>query len=78
MKLGKYSIGTGDRFGKQGSAQLKAVIDAGKKGIDLTIVWNKSNREHLIIGTSPGDVREEADEAVRKAGWKGRGVSKIA
>jgi|GEM_PF-6121533 len=24
MKLGKYSFGTGDRFGLQGTAQLKA------------------------------------------------------
>jgi len=64
-KLGKYSMGLGDRFGRQAPAQLKAVIDAGKKGIEITPVWNKSNREHLIIGTAPGDVRAEADAAVK-------------
>ncbi len=68
--LGKYSIGMGDRFGHQGAAQLKAVIDAGTKGIDITPVWNKSNREHNTIGTQPGDVRKEADTVTQKAGFK--------
>ena len=69
-KLGKYSIGLGDRFGHQGHAQLKAVIEAGKKDIDITPVWNKSNREHMIIGTHPADVRKEADTVTRAAGFK--------
>jgi hypothetical protein len=30
-EIGKYSIGMGDRFGRQGHAQLKAIIEAGKK-----------------------------------------------
>jgi len=68
--LGKYSIGMGDRFGHQGSAQLQAVIDAGKKGIEITPVWNKSNREHSIIGTGPEDVRAEADSVTKKSGYK--------
>jgi hypothetical protein len=68
--LGKYSIGMGDRFGHQGDAQLKAIIDSGKKGIEITPVWNKSNREHITIGTQPGDVRKEADSATKKAGFK--------
>jgi len=59
----------GDRFGRQGSAQLAAVIEAGKRGIEITPVWNKSNREHMIIGTEPGDVRKEADEVTKKAGF---------
>jgi hypothetical protein len=37
-KLGKYSIGLGDRFGHQGGAQLKAIIAASKKGIEITPV----------------------------------------
>ncbi len=68
--LGKYSIGLGDRFGHQGSAQLKAIITASEKGIDITPVWNKSNREHIIIGSHPLDVRNEADSAIRSAGFK--------
>ncbi len=63
--LGKYSIGLGDRFGHQGNAQLMAIIEAGKKGIEITPVWNKSNREHITIGTEPGDVRKEADTVTK-------------
>ena len=67
--LGKYSIGLGDRFGHQGAAQLKAIIKASKQGIDITPVWNKSNREHNTIGTQPADVRSEADSVTKKAGF---------
>jgi hypothetical protein len=67
--LGKYSIGMGDRFGHQGSAQLKAIMDASKKGVEITPVWNKSNREHTTIGTLPSDVRYEADSVTKKAGF---------
>jgi len=63
--LGKYSIGLGDRFGHQGTAQLRAIIEAGKKGIEITPVWNKSNREHITIGTEPDDVRKEADTVTK-------------
>ncbi|OHB68434.1 MAG: hypothetical protein A2Y77_09905 [Planctomycetes bacterium RBG_13_62_9] len=71
MILGKYSFGIGDRFGHQGRAQLAAVIEARQQGLDITPVWNKSNREHSIIGTRPADVRTEADSAVAACGWKG-------
>jgi hypothetical protein len=67
--LGKYSIGLGDRFGHQGQAQLKAIIAAAGKGIEITPVWNKSNREHNTIGTQPADVRIEADSATKNAGF---------
>jgi hypothetical protein len=69
-KLGKYSIGLGDRFGHQGAAQLKAIMDAGEKGIEITPVWNKSNREHTFIGTLPGDVRKEADSVTSAAKFR--------
>jgi len=70
IKLGTYSIGLGDRFGHQGHAQLKAIIEAGRKGVNITPVWNKSNREHMIIGTQPSDVRMEADSVIKTAGYK--------
>jgi len=70
MKLEKYSFGIGDRFGRQGKAQLAAIIKAKENGINITPVWNKSNREHTIIGTTPKDTRGEADEAVAAASWK--------
>jgi hypothetical protein len=69
MFLEKYSFGVGDRFGRQGKAQLQAVIDAKKQGVSITPVWNKSHREHTIVKTVPNDVRIEADEAVRAWGW---------
>ena len=71
MNLEKYSIGTGDRFGRQGNAQLQAFIKAKSQGVDVVPVWNKSNREHTIIGTNPEDTRREADAAVKALGWKG-------
>jgi len=70
MLLGKYSFGVGDRFGHQGKAQLAAIAKARAAGLDVTPVWNKSHREHSIIGTEPGDVRREADEAVAAGGWE--------
>lgn len=69
-KIGRYSMGLGDRFGHQGGAQLKAIIEAGERGIEITPVWNKSNREHMIIGTQPGDVRKEADTVTKSAGFR--------
>jgi tagaturonate epimerase len=71
MNLGKYSFGIGDRFGLEGDAQLAAVMQAEKAGVEVTPVWNKSHREHTIIGTKPQNVREEADEAVAGMGWGG-------
>lgn len=69
MKLGKYSIGTGDRFGLQGNALLEATMLAHQKGVEVTPVWNKSKREHNITNTSPPSVRKEADQAVKELKW---------
>ena len=69
MKLEKYSLGIGDRFAQQGEAQLQAILQAHEAGIPLVPVWNKSNREHQIIHSSPADTRREADQAVRALGW---------
>jgi len=69
LKLGKYSIGTGDRFAHQAKAQLQACIEAQKHGIEVVPVWNKSNREHTIIGSEPASARLAADVAVKALGW---------
>ncbi|HZU84881.1 MAG TPA: tagaturonate epimerase family protein [Polyangiaceae bacterium] len=69
MKIEQYSMGIGDRFGKQGVAQLGALRRAEERGVVIVPVWNKSFREHSLIGTKPEDVRVEADAAVAKAGW---------
>ncbi|MBN2137099.1 MAG: hypothetical protein JW720_04780 [Sedimentisphaerales bacterium] len=71
MVLDKYSFGLGDRFGHQGQAQLRSVMKASEHGIEITPVWNKSQREHRIIGTRAMNVRREADDAVRQCGWGG-------
>jgi hypothetical protein len=68
--LGKYSIGIGDRFGMEGGAQLRALKKALAAGTEVTPVWNKSNREHGIIGTEPTATRAEADGAVKAESWK--------
>lgn len=70
MELEKYSIGIGDRFGREGAAQLRALQAAQNAGVSVVPVWNKSNREHMIIGTGPEDARREADEAVRACRWQ--------
>ncbi len=59
----------GDRFGMEGEAQLSAVMAAAARGIPLHPVWNKSNREHTLIGSRPSDLRAEADAAVAALGW---------
>lgn len=71
-ETGKYSFGIGDRFSHQGKAQLKALMKASADlGIDITPVWNKSNREHNIVHSEPADTRAEADAAVRALNYKG-------
>jgi len=72
MKLGKFSIGTGDRFSHQGVAQLRAIVKANKSGLDISPVWNKSNREHQYVHSVPSDVRVEADAAVKALGFEGK------
>ena len=67
--LGRFSIGIGDRFAHQAQAQLQACARAASLGVAITPVWNKSNREHLIIGSEPASVREEAQVAVQALGW---------
>ena len=71
-KIEPYSLGMGDRFAHQGNAQLQAFVKARDAGIDVTPVWNKSNREHTIIRTEPASVRAEADAAVKALGWQRR------
>ena len=71
MEISKYSFGIGDRFSHEGVNQLKALIEAEKRfGVHFTPVWNKSNREHTIIGSEPVTTREEADAAVKALGYK--------
>ena len=71
MKIGKYSFGIGDRFAHEGVNQLKALIRAEQQfGVHFVPVWNKSNREHQIVGTEPVETRREADAAVAALNYK--------
>src|SRR5262245_34550377 len=69
LRIGKYSMGIGDRFGRQGRAQLEALRMARARGVAVVPVWNKSHREHTLVGSAPADVRREADEATAALGW---------
>jgi tagaturonate epimerase len=69
MQLPQYTIGVGDRFALQGKAQLQACVLAVESGIEIVPVWNKSNREHLIVGSEPLQTRRAADAAVAELSW---------
>jgi hypothetical protein len=69
LRLEKFSVGVGDRFAHQAKAQLQACVQAAAEGVDIVPVWNKSNREHNIVGSEPASVRAAAEAAVREAGW---------
>ena len=69
LKLPKFSVGVGDRFAHQAKAQLAACVLAANAGVEVVPVWNKSNREHMIIGSEPSQTRIAADAAVKELGW---------
>ncbi len=69
INLAKYSIGVGDRFGRQARAQLRAVQALKDRGVTAIPVWNKSFREHALIGSQPADTRRAADAAVAAERW---------
>ena len=69
LTLPKFSIGVGDRFAHQAKAQLAACMLAADAGVEVVPVWNKSNREHTIIGSEPVQTRAAADVAVKELGW---------
>ena len=69
LKLEKYSFGVGDRFAHQAKAQLRACMQAAAAGVEVAPVWNKSYREHSIVGSQPASVRTAAEAAVRELDW---------
>ncbi len=70
LALGKYSLGVGDRFAHQAKAQLQTFILAVGQGVEIIPVWNKSNREHVTIGSAPASTRAAADKAVETLKWR--------
>lgn len=71
MLIDKYTFGVGDRFAKEGKAQLEAIQEINNKGVPVAPVWNKSYREHTIVKTNHSSVAKEAANAVATLGWKG-------
>src|SRR5919197_2690471 len=69
LRLGKYSFGVGDRFAHQAKAQLRACAQAAARGVEVTPVWNKSHREHTIVGSRPESVLAAAQAAVGELDW---------
>ena len=69
LTLEKFSLGVGDRFARQAMAQLRACQLADEAGAEVIPVWNKSNREHTLIGSEPASVWTAAKEAVSEMGW---------
>ncbi len=59
----------GDRFAHQAKAQLQACLLASRNNGEIVPVWNKSNREHTIIGSEPSSVRAAAARAIKELGW---------
>ncbi|MEQ1825712.1 MAG: tagaturonate epimerase family protein [Pirellula sp.] len=66
----KYTFGIGDRFAHQAMSQLKAFELISQNGVDVVPVWNKSNREHNVVGSEPKSVADAAAKAVERLGWK--------
>ncbi len=69
LRLEKYSFGVGDRFAHQAKSQLRACMQIASQGVEVIPVWNKSHREHAIVGSAPPDVRAAAESAVRELNW---------
>ncbi len=69
LTIEKFTFGVGDRFAHQAGAQLRAFIMLAKDGVDVTPVWNKSNREHTFVGSKPQSVYDAAKAAVDASGW---------
>jgi hypothetical protein len=70
-KLPRFTFGVGDRFGRQGVAQLRVFVDAQARGLQVAPIWNKSHREHSLVGTDPQSLRVEADAAVKALSYAG-------
>jgi hypothetical protein len=67
--LPRLSFGVGDRFAHEAEAQLAAFERLAAEGVVVAPVWNKSHREHALIGSEPGSVRAAAAAAVASRQW---------
>lgn len=70
LTLERYTFGVGDRFAHQAAAQLRAFQQLAADGVEVIPVWNKSNREHVFVGSEPASVLAAARNAVQRLGWQ--------
>lgn len=69
LTLESLSFGVGDRFASQAKAQLQAFQRLAADGVAVVPIWNKSHREHSLIGSEPQSVFDAARAAVDSLGW---------
>src|SRR5690348_3884859 len=69
LTLERFSFGIGDRFAQEAKPQLRAFQMLSRDGVEVTPVWNKSNREHTFIGSHPHSVLDAAQAAVKALAW---------
>ncbi|MEM8912673.1 MAG: tagaturonate epimerase family protein [Planctomycetota bacterium] len=69
LPIEKFTFGIGDRFAHQAAAQLRAFVRLSDEGVDVTPVWNKSNREHSFVGSQPQSVYDAGEAATKALGW---------
>lgn len=70
LPLPRFTFGVGDRFAHQAEPQLRAFERLAERGVLVSPVWNKSNREHTFIGSEPSSVRDAAARAVASRDWR--------
>lgn len=71
LRIPPFTFGVGDRFAHQAEPQLRAFEMIARDGVDVYPVWNKSNREHNFVGSTPPSVRQAAQRAVENLDWSG-------
>jgi hypothetical protein len=70
LRLNKYSVGSGTGSRTRPKRSCRLACRLWRNGVEVIPVWNKSNREHTIIGSEPSSVRQAADAAVKALHWK--------
>jgi hypothetical protein len=70
MRIEKFSFGVGDRFGHEGVAQLEAIRAINHMGVAVVPVWNKSDREHKLTGSSPAELHQTVSALISASGYQ--------
>ena len=68
--MGSTRLGWGTVLRGKPRHNCKRAFAPRLEGVDIVPVWNKSNREHVTIGSEPVQSREAVDAAVKALHWK--------